>query len=90
MKKESVETVETVEEPIEETVNEAEEMVKITLPLSMEKQNDVFVSVNGRNFQLQRGVELEVPKVVYEVLQNSMKMDMLAFQRQQALMNQSI
>lgn len=33
---------------------------------------DVTVSINGYNYQIQRGVEVEVPESVAQVLQNSM------------------
>lgn len=49
-----------------------EKMVKIRL--FKDKKNyssDVFVAVNGRTFQIQRGVEVEVPECVAEVLHNS-------------------
>lgn len=64
------------------------ETVKITLPLTREKQADVFVGYNGQNFLLQRGVELEVPVAVYEILQNSERMDSLALTRQRELHKQ--
>ncbi len=49
-----------------------EKMVKIRL--FKDKKNyssDVFVAVNGRTFQIQRGVDVEVPECVAEVLRNS-------------------
>lgn len=36
-------------------------------------KDDVVVTVNGRRFQIQRGVEVDVPRPVYEVLENSRK-----------------
>jgi len=38
-------------------------------------REDVFVSVNGENFQIQRGVEGEVPRDVARVLDNSARQD---------------
>lgn len=81
------------EKPIEdltEVTNDAKaevtaETVKIKLPLTREKQGDVFVSINGQNWLLQRGVEIEVPKAVAEVLENSREMDELAITRQRTL-----
>lgn len=63
------------------TVNKAaEKMVKITLMRDNKNyQGDVFVGVNGKTWQIQRGVEVEVPDYVAEVLKNSMKQDNLAF-----------
>lgn len=37
------------------------------------ESRDVFVSVNGRAFQIQRGVEVDVPLEVIEVLNNAKK-----------------
>ena len=64
------------------TVNKtAEKMDKITLMRDNKNyQGDVFVGVNGKTWQIQRGVEVEVPDYVAEVLKNSMKQDNLAFE----------
>lgn len=48
-----------------------EKMVKIRLPLTKEQTDDVFVRVNTRTWLIQRGVEVEVPECVEEVLRNS-------------------
>ena len=49
-----------------------EEMVKIHLFKDNKNYNgDVFVGVNGRTFQIQRGVDVEVPECVAAVLRNS-------------------
>lgn len=48
--------------------------VKIRLPKTKELKDDVFVSVNFRTYQIQRGVEVEVPDFVAEVLENQQKM----------------
>ena len=65
------------------TVNKGEtgpKKVKITLMRDNKNyQGDVFVGVNGETWQIQRGVEVEVPEYVAEVLKNSMKQDNLAF-----------
>ena len=49
-------------------------LVKIRLPKTKELKDDVFVSVNFRTYQIQRGVEVEVPDFVAEVLENQQKM----------------
>lgn len=41
-------------------------------------KDDVFVGVNGRRYQIKRGVEVEVPLAVKEVLDNSMRQDAAA------------
>lgn len=38
-------------------------------------RNDVFVSVNGRSFLLQRGVELELPYAIAQVVKQSIMQD---------------
>lgn len=59
------------------TVNKnAEKMVKIRLFKDGGKyKNPVFVGVNGKQYMVQRGVDVEVPESVAEVLQNSMDQD---------------
>ena len=53
-------------------------------------KDDLFVSVNGRNFQIQRGVEVEVPAYVAEVIRNSDRQKQLAEQRLEKLAEQFI
>ena len=38
-------------------------------------RDDVFVGVNGVNYKIQRGVDVEVPAAVAEVLRHSEEMD---------------
>jgi hypothetical protein len=45
-------------------------MVKIKIPRTKADQEDVFVSVNMETFIIKRGVEVEVPDYVAEVLQH--------------------
>ncbi len=47
-------------------------------------KNDVFVSVNGRNYQIRRGEEVEVPAEVAEVLEHSANQDALTARRMEA------
>lgn len=47
-----------------------EKTVKIKLPRERRDQEDVFVGVNERTWLIKRGVEVEVPKCVAEVLIN--------------------
>lgn len=57
-----------------ETIDAAEvveEKVRIRLPKTKDETGDVFVAVNNRTFLIQRGVEVEVPACVAEVLRNS-------------------
>ena len=80
-------TAEAVETEVVENKNDEvkEETYKIMLPLTKELQDDVFVGINGKSYQLQRGVEVEVNRAVYEVLLNSQKMDNLAIARSNEL-----
>lgn len=52
-----------------------EKTVKIRLPKTRDKQDDVFVSVNERTWLIQRGVEVEVPECVAEVLLHQQEME---------------
>ena len=71
-------TAEVKEEATEATAEVKEKTVKLFLPKTKELQADVYVSVNGRRWQIQRGVEVEVPECVSEVLLHSQKMDLYA------------
>lgn len=53
-----------------ETTVKAEKKVKIRIPLTRENSSDVFVGVNGRSWLIKRGVEVEVPECVAEVLRH--------------------
>ena len=52
-----------------ETVQK-EKMVKIRLPKTRADEDDERVWVNHRSWQIKRGVEVEVPECVAEVLRN--------------------
>ena len=51
-----------------------EKTVKVRIPKTKEQQDDVFVSVNNRTWQIMRGVEVEVPECVAEVLMHQQEM----------------
>lgn len=53
-----------------ETKTDKRKMVKIRLPRTSAKQEDLFVSVNMETFIVKRGVEVEVPDYVAEVIQH--------------------
>lgn len=67
----------------------SEELVKIRLPKTKEKQDAVTVGLNGTMYQIQRGIEVEVPKPVYEILVHSQTMDELALERQESLQSKA-
>ncbi len=56
--------------------SEKQSSVKIKLFKDNDRyKGDVFVSVNGRNYQIRRGEEIEVPAEVAEVLEHSQTQD---------------
>lgn len=56
------------------TTTNTKKMVKIRIPRTKQDQEDVFVSVNMETFIVKRGVEVEVPDYVAEVLQHREEM----------------
>lgn len=63
-----------------------EKLVKIKIPLERGKSNnDVFVSVNDRTWQIKRGVEVEVPECVAEVLLHEEEQMLKAMEYQEAM-----
>lgn len=64
------------------TANKTEEvkekLVKIIVPITRDLQDDVYVSVNDRNWQIKRGEEVEVPECVVEVLKHQTEMESIA------------
>lgn len=52
---------------------QVERLVKIKLP-KIKGKSDEFVSVNERTWLIKRGVEVEVPECVAEVIRNSEKL----------------
>lgn len=52
-----------------------EDMKKVFLPRGRKnEENFVIVSVNGHSYKIMKGVEVEVPECVAEVLENSRMM----------------
>ncbi len=51
-----------------------EKTVKIRLPRDRREQEDVFVGINERTWLIKRGVEVEVPECVAEVLRHREEM----------------
>ena len=49
-------------------------MVKVRIPRTKKDEEDVFVSVNLRTYIIKRGVEVEVPEFVAEVLRHQEEM----------------
>lgn len=56
-----------------------EKMVKIRLPLIKGAESqEKFVAVNGRRFKIKRGVSVEVPECVAEVIRHSEEQEYVA------------
>lgn len=68
--KEKINETITPEEVTPEEAVPVEKKVKIIIPMTRDDEGDVFVSVNNRTWQIQRGEEVEVPECVAEVLQH--------------------
>lgn len=58
------------------TTTTAPKKVKIKLPVTRGENEDEWVCLNGKSYQIKRGVAVEVPEGVAEILQN--KEEMLA------------
>ena len=56
-----------------------EQMVTIKLPRIGKNDADVFVSVNERTWLIKRGVEVDVPACVAEVLKHQEEMEEEAY-----------
>lgn len=55
--------------------NKQEQMVSVTIPRGRkQEENFVIVSVNGRSWKIMKGVQVQVPDYVAEVLENSRMM----------------
>lgn len=64
--------------------------VKIMVPMDplCEESDSIFVGVNGMNYQIKRGVEVEVPAFVAEVYLRSVEGDAKAQAAAQAIREQ--
>lgn len=61
---------EVTEEVKEEKKEKGEKMVKYTIPRYSKEERDVYVSINEQSWLIKRGVEVEVPWYVAELLDN--------------------
>ena len=61
-------------ETIKKTEAPKEKMVKVRIPRTRADQEDVPVWVNERSWLVKRGVEVEVPECVAEVLRHQEEM----------------
>ena len=69
-------TVDTAEKATKKSAPKGPKKVKIKLfKDNGEYRDDVFVGINGERFLIKRGVEVEVPDYVAEVIENSARQD---------------
>ena len=62
------------------TEDKKEKLVKIKIPRTSKDEGDVYVGVNERSWLIKRGVEVEVPECVAEVLKHSEEMRDFAYE----------
>lgn len=63
-----------------------EEKVTIKLPLTRSEKEDVWVGLNGKSYLIKRGVNVEVPAGVAEILQHQEEMLNIAMEYEEAMM----
>lgn len=56
-----------------EEIKTTQKMVTIRIPRSRTEQDDVFVAVNGKKYQIKRGYDVKVPESVAKVIQRKEK-----------------
>lgn len=61
------------------------ELVPVRISKDSRNKGDVLVTVNGKKFQIQRGVEVKVPRYVAQVLDNKQRMEEVALDRMDEL-----
>lgn len=64
----------------------AKDTVRIKIPMTRSDadQEGVYVAVNGKTYQIQRGVYVDVPAAVAEVLEHSEEMQSVAIEYEAA------
>lgn len=62
-----------------------EKKVKIKLPLTRQDKDDVVVGINGKLYQIKRGVEVSVPEYVAKVLERKEKMLEIAMEYEEEM-----
>ena len=68
------ETTKTTKNIIKSGLFKGEEAITIRLPLTRSEKDDKYVCVNGKSMLIKRGVDVEIPKCIYEVLQHEENM----------------
>lgn len=78
-------TKKVTEEPVVETEEYLNEMITIRLPIipGKEKQEALYVGVNGKSWVVPRGVDFELPRYAYKVIENAENEALEAYRYQQ-------
>ncbi len=58
---------------------------KIRLPITKTEKDDVFVGLNGKTYLIKRGVEVEVPAGVAEILKRKDEMLVAAMEYEESV-----
>lgn len=70
----------------DKTTEKVEKTAIVKIPLERGKKNDdVYVAVNGRTWQIKRGIDVEVPERVAEALRLSEEQLFKAYEYQDAM-----
>ena len=87
-KKETAQEVkaEEIREEAKEAIVEVKEDPNRKVKIKLFRDNDrytesVYVAVNGESYMVPRGVEVEVPEYIAQVLENSMEQDQATAER---------
>ena len=74
----------TAKEPGGDEIN-YEERIPYTIPFDRNNNDAVFTGWNCRNFRIQRGVEVMIPRGVVEILEQSQKQDVDTWRKTQKM-----
>ena len=81
-------TVTEEQKPVEEKAEAKEERVRVFVPYIEGEDPEVTVWVNDEITKFKKGYQVEVPKNVAEVLENSNQLQMVAMENRKKLKNQ--
>ena len=76
------------QKPVEEKAEAKEERVRVFVPYIEGEDPEVTVWVNDEITKFKKGYQVEVPKNVAEVLENSNQLQMVAMENRRKLKNQ--
>lgn len=67
------------------TENKEKNTVTVTVPLSREETGDIYLCINGKAIQIQRGVAVELPRDYARLLARSVRQQRAAFEFEQQM-----